>query len=316
MARPQGLGGLPDRPLKGIAFAVAWVGGIGMVDALAKWLVVENSTFQLLAIRSAFVLVLLIPLIRRAGGLSALVTHRPLPHLARLGLTTISIFSFFEALRHLPLATTTTLAFSSPLFMTILSHFLLGERVGPHRWFAVGVGFLGVVLIARPGGEVADTGAAMLAVLSGLTYASSLVVVRWTSRTETDMSFVFYNNLGSLTFGLAALPFVWKPPTALDVGLIGAMAVVLILAQIFMVRAFRYASVATVAPFQYGELVIAALIGLLVWGEFPGVQVWVGAAIIVAAGLYVTLREARGVVKIARSTVSAAPPAKVQTTEN
>jgi drug/metabolite transporter (DMT)-like permease len=268
-----------------------------VVDAIAKWLVAEMSTFELLAIRSTFVVVLLVPMIRRGGGLAALATRRPLVHVLRFVLNLISILTFFEALRHLPLATTTVLAFSSPLFMTVLSRVLLREPVAAHRWGAVAAGFAGVVLIARPGGEIENTLAAMLGILAGLSYATSLVVIRWAARTETDVAFVFYNNLGALAAGLIALPFVWVPPRPAEVAMILAMAVALIVAQWFMVNAFRAAPVATVAPFQYGELVIAAVIGYVVWGDLPGPQVWAGAAIIVASGIYVTWREARAAVK-------------------
>jgi drug/metabolite transporter (DMT)-like permease len=282
-----------ERPLQGIVYAIAGTGSIAIVDGLAKWLVAGMSTFQLLAIRSVFVLLLLVPLIWRAGGLVALRTHRPHVHILRLALTMVSILSFFEALRHLPLATTSMLTFSYPLFMTLLSRVLLREHVDRHRWSAVLVGFLGVLLIARPGGEVADTWAAFLAIFSGMTYASSLIVVRWAAHTETDMSFVFYNNLGSLTFGVAVSPFVWTPPAALDVFLIAAMAVMLISAQMFMVKAFRHAAVAVVAPFTYGEIAITVVIGYVVWGDFPGPQVWAGAIVIVGSGVYMTLRETR-----------------------
>src|SRR5262249_40291086 len=208
-------------------------------------------------------------LIRRAGGIASLITRRPLAHLARFLLSLVSMFSFFEALRHLPLATATTLAFSSPMFMTLLSRLVLREHVAIHRWAAIAVGFVGVLIIARPGGEVPDTWAAFLAIIAGMTYAASMVIVRW-ARSETEMAFVFYVNLGSLVCGVLAVPFVWTRPATLDVGLTAMMAVMLILAQLFMVRAFRYAPIATVAPFQYGELVVAAIIGLVVWREFPG----------------------------------------------
>lgn len=281
-----------ERPLLGIAYALAWTGCISLVDALAKWLVAEIAIFQLLAIRGVFVMVLLVPVLRR-GGLSALRTRRPLAHLGRFIITMVSLFAFFTSLRHLPLATATLLAFTSPLFLTGLSHLLLRERVDAHRWVALVAGFLGVLLIARPGGEIADSWAAALATLSGLTYALSTLAVRWMAPTESDVSFVFYINAGSLVLGAASLPFVWQPLALLDLILIAAQAGLLVLGQFLMVRAFRNAPVATVAPFQYAEVVIAAVIGLVVWGEFPGLQVWAGAVVVVGSGLYITLHEAR-----------------------
>ena len=292
-AAPQAAGIAGDRPLHGIAATVAAMATFAVVDGLAKWLVADASIFQVVAIRSAIVLALVCPIVLRAGGPAALATRRPYWHAARAALAMLSILLYFESLRHLPLATASVLGSSAPLFMTALSTPLLGERVGIHRWIAVIVGFIGVVVVAQPGGEVADTRAAAMAVASGLTYALSMIAMRWLTPTESDASFVVYNNLGTLLIGAAALPFVWSPPPAVDLALTAAMGGAMVLGQLLMVRAFRLAPVSVVAPFHYSDLVWAAAIGFVVWGDFPGPQVWTGAAIVVASGVYVVLREER-----------------------
>jgi drug/metabolite transporter (DMT)-like permease len=262
-----------------------------VMDGLAKWLVVGLPLLQILALRSALMLVLMTPLVRRAGGWRSLRTRRPWAHAMRAGYSLGALLCFFEALRHVPLATCVALVFSSPLFMTIASVVLLKERVGPHRWVAVLVGFIGVLIIVRPDTGGVDAWAAGLAVLSSLFFALSMITVRWLARTETEAAILIHQNIGVMLVGLVALPFVWT-----ELGLIQALGIVAIAAaatggQICTVRAFRIAPIGVVAPFEYMEMLWATLIGWLFWREFPDAASWTGATIIVASGLYMIWRE-------------------------
>ena len=113
------------------------------------------------------------------------------------------------------------------------------------------------------------------------------------AKTETSESLMVYQNGGTMLAGLAAMPFVWVAPTQTDIAMIALLAVMLTAGQLFMIQAFRFAPVAVVAPFQYTELIWAALLGFAIWDELPGVNVWIGAAIVIASGIYITWREAR-----------------------
>jgi drug/metabolite transporter (DMT)-like permease len=284
--------GLTDNPLRGIAFALAGVIALSVMDGIAKWLVVTLSVFQLLAIRSAFNLFLLSPMVRQAGGGPALRTRSHGWHALRVLVSVAALICFFEALRHLPLATCIAIGFAAPLFMAVLSVVLLGERVGPHRWAAIVTGFLGVLVIVPPDADGLLSWAGGLMVVSSLLFGLSQVLVRRLARHETDAAILVYQNAGMLAVGVLGLPFVWVPISALELAGIAAMSVVLTIGQVCTVKAFRAAPVGVVAPFHYTELIWATLIGYVFWAEFPEPHVWAGAAIVVAAGLYMIWREA------------------------
>ncbi|MGQ0663380.1 MAG: DMT family transporter [Pseudomonadota bacterium] len=279
-----------DRPLRGVAYMLVGVASMSAMDALIKWAVAALPIMEIVALRAAFAMALLAPVMGWAGGRAALATRRPLAHGLRALVSLAAILCFFEALRRLPLATAIAIGFAAPLFMTALSVPLLGERVGIHRWTAVAAGFVGVLVIARPGTGVFSL-AAMLAIAASLFFAVSMIAVRWLARTETDAAMVFYQNLGILVGSAAYLPVVWVPVAALEVAVMATMAVALVLGQVFTVKALRVAAVGLVAPFQYTELIWAALLGFAFWGEVPEANVWVGAAVVVLSGLYTIWRE-------------------------
>jgi len=285
--------GVNERSLRGIAYMVLGVTAFSATDGLSKWMVMAAPMLEIVAIRNALVLLMILPSLGRSGGLRALATRRAGAHALRAGLSIGALLTFFAALRELPLATSIAISFASPLFMTVGSVLLLGERVGWHRWLAVVVGFAGVVVIAWPDAGGMISWPAALMVLSSLFFALSMITVRWLARTETDIAMLFYQNAGMMLAGVAGLPFVWQAPTPAGLGVIAAMAVTLVIGQVFMIRAFRAAPVAVVAPFEYLELLWASLIGYAVWSEEPAAHVWIGAAIVVASGLYITWREAR-----------------------
>jgi drug/metabolite transporter (DMT)-like permease len=272
---------------------VLGVTAFSATDGLSKWMVMAAPILEIVAIRNALVLLLILPALRRAGGVRALATRRGWAHALRAALSIGALLTFFAALRELPLATSIAISFASPLFMTVASVVLLGERVGWHRWLAVSVGFVGVLVIAWPrtGGMISWPAALM--VLSSLFFALSMITVRWLARTESDIAMLFYQNVGMMLAGVAGLPFVWLTPSPVDLSVIAGMAVTLVIGQVFMIRAFRAAPVAVVAPFEYLELLWASLIGYVVWNEEPAAHVWIGAAVVIVSGLYITWREAR-----------------------
>ena len=167
----------------------------------------------------------------------------------------------------------------------------LGEAVGPRRWLAVIVGFLGVLVMVRPGAGAFQP-EALLVVLAALGYALSMLITRRLTRTETNAAILFYSTAGSTLANALLLPFFWITPTTGDLGLFAGLGLIGGIGSFFMVLAYRHAPAAVVAPFDYTALLWATLIGWLVWHELPDATVWFGAAVVVASGLYIIHREA------------------------
>jgi drug/metabolite transporter (DMT)-like permease len=268
---------------------------LSVMDTLSKHAVEHLSTPVLVAIRSAMVLLLVLPWVARAGGLAALRTRRPLAHLMRGILSVCSLITFFESLRLLPLATVVAICFAAPLFMTLMSVVLLREQVGWQRWTALAAGFAGVSVIIGPQAMDGELGrGAWMALAAALFYAASTTSVRWLAATESDLSMIVSQNLCMLVAGLVGLAFVPLEPPGVRMGLvIFASAALLLLGQRMTFRALRLAPVGAVAPFHYTELVWATLFGWLFWREWPAAHVWWGAALVVGAGLYAIWQERR-----------------------
>lgn len=290
MATAPAITGTQDRPLTGIAWILAAGLTLSVMDGLIKWSVGVFPVAQVVFVRSAFVLLLLGCVLARNGAFRGVRTKRPLGHLLRVVLTITSILTFFESVRLLPLATVIAIGFGAPLFMTALSVPVLRERVGAHRWGAIIVGFAGVLIITQPGPDGLEW-PALLAVISSMLFAAHLVTARWLARTETDAALMFWQNLGVFAVTGLVAPVVWVPVASVDLALIATMGALLLIGQFCTVRAFRSAPVGAVAPFQYGELIWAAMIGYIFWSEVPPSNVWLGAAVVVASGLYVIWRE-------------------------
>jgi drug/metabolite transporter (DMT)-like permease len=281
-----------DHPLQGIAWMLAGVFLLAVLDALSKHAVSQLSIPVLIAARSAMVLVLLVPWVMRKGGWSALRTRRPAAHLLRGVLAVCSMLAFFESLRLLPLATVIAISFAAPLFMTLLSVPLLKERVGVHRWGALLAGFVGVSLIVGPQAMDGELGlGAWLALVAAFFYAASMTCVRWLSPTESDLSMLVWQNLTMGMAGAVGLFFVPLEVAPSMWPILALMAILVLVGQRCTFRALRLAPVGVVAPFHYGELLFAAFFGWVFWQEWPGSHVWWGALFVVGAGLFTLWRE-------------------------
>ena len=281
-----------DHPLQGIAWMLAGVFLLAVLDALSKHAVSQLSIPVLIAARSAMVLALLLPWVMRSGGWSVLRTRRPGAHLLRGVMAVCSMLAFFESLRLLPLATVIAISFAAPLFMTLLSVPLLKERVGVHRWGALLAGFVGVSLIVGPQAMDGELGlGAWLALVAAFFYAASMTCVRWLSPTESDLSMLVWQNLTMGLAGAVGLFFVPLEVAPSMWPILALMAILVLVGQRCTFRALRLAPVGVVAPFHYGELLFAAFFGWVFWQEWPGSHVWWGALFVVGAGLFTLWRE-------------------------
>ena len=275
--------------LAGIAHMVLGVTTFSAMEAVGKWLAADHSVLQMLAVRSTVAILILLALLPFVGGLSTLRTQQPWGHAVRSLCGVAAFVIYFTALRSLPLADAVTVALGSPLILVALSVPLLGERVRMRQWMAVVLGFIGVLLIVRPSAAGLRP-AALLVVLSNVCYALMMILTRrmtrgqWTR--ETSLSFVFYALGGQALVGWAAAAFAWQPLALRGVALMSAMGVLGLVGHLSVAVALRTAPVAVVAPFEYTSLVWATLFGLVLFGEFPTARVWLGAALVVLAGLY------------------------------
>lgn len=296
MSEPKALGGLPpmvDRIGLGIAGIVAGMFAVSIMDALAKWLGAGYPIAELVFFRNLFALPpVFFILWQQRGGVAALRPRWRFGHLLRALFGLGAIFAFFTGLRHLPLAEAISIAFAAPLFVTALSVPILGERVGARRWAAVVVGFLGVLIMTRPGAE-AFRPEAFYILAAALSYALAMLVTRRLARSDTTPAIMLSGICISLVVSGLALPFGWRTPLGLDFWLFVLLGLVGGIGMYFMTQAYRHAPAAVIAPFDYTALIWGTVFGWLVWQELPGANVWLGAAVVIASGLYIIHRETR-----------------------
>jgi drug/metabolite transporter (DMT)-like permease len=274
-----------------ILLVVAAVTLYATIDGLAKLMVQDMDVLQISWARFTFALPLL-PFIVGRRWHELLHVQRPWLLIARGLIPIVGGISIVLALSSMPLADATALMFVSPLMLTALAVPLLKERVGVHRWSAVVIGFLGVLVIVRPGGGTMQW-AALLPLLTAFLYALYQIATRVLSRTTPPLvSFAYMVIVGTVASTLA-LPFVWRTPDALGWAMMVASGLLHGLAHYLVTRAFALAPAAILAPFNYAQLIGATIFGYFVFGDLPDRWAIVGALIIVAAGLYVAYRERR-----------------------
>ena len=276
----------------GILLMFAGVACLSVNDAFAKALTAQYSTLQVLFLRNVIALPFAFAVAYWMGGTGALRTYRPAAHLLRGVLWICAAMLFFTSFRYLRLAEATALIFVAPMFITALSALMLREQVGWRRWVAVTTGFVGVLIVARPGGSSFQP-ASMLPVVTALLYAFLLISARWVDSRESVWTLLLYlTGAGALLSGLI-VPFVWSAVRAEDVWLFVGIALFGTAGMTMMTQAFRLAPASVVAPIDYSALLWATGFGWLIWNEIPDLATYVGAVVIIASGIYIVLRERR-----------------------
>ncbi len=283
---------MPDRVGLGIASMLVGMAGMAAMDAAATWLGAGYPIAELVFFRNLFAIVPISFIVWRGGGLASLKVGWRLGHVFRTVCGLGAAFAFFTGLRYMPLAEAISIAFAAPLFVTALSVPLLGEHVGPRRWGAVVAGFLGVLVMTRPGADAFRI-EALLILAAALCHALAMLVTRRLARSDTTPSIMFYSTSGALVVSTLALTFGWRNPVGADLIIFAAMGLVGGGGMYFVTQAYRYAPAAVIASFDYTALIWGMLLGWLIWHELPGANVWLGAAIVVASGLYIIHRESR-----------------------
>ena len=270
-------------------------GGLGL-DMCAKALLVDYSLEQFVFLRSLIGVSIFLLIARQFGGLRSLATRRWPWHLLRTFLSTCTMFAFFYGLARMPLVDALTLGFTAPLMVTALSVPFLGEHVGWRRWIAVIAGFIGVLIILRPG--TTEFSFASVAVLfAAFTYACMAITSRKLAATETSYALSVYVIAGPMIVSATLLGGGdWQMPDTAGWALFALAGASSVVTWVGIVNAYRRASPALLAPFEYTALIGGAIAGYLIWSEVPDRWVLAGAAVIIASGLFVVYREIGGAI--------------------
>jgi drug/metabolite transporter (DMT)-like permease len=285
-------GGARSKATAGILIMCAGIAFLTVNDALAKTLTAGYSPLQILFLRNLIALPFAVLIALTMGGRPALISRRPAMHLMRGVIWIAAATLFITSLRYLGLAEATVLVFVAPVFITALSVPLLKEEVGWRRWSAVLTGFAGVLVVVRPGLE-AFQAVSLLPVATAFLYALLMISARWVDPAESVWTMMLYLTGSGMILSALAQPFVWTAVRPEDIWLFVAIAFFGTAGVTLITQAFRFAPAAVVAPFDYTALVWATLIGWLVWNEIPDGATWMGAAIIIASGLFIIWRESR-----------------------
>ena len=282
-----------QRPLRGILLIVLAVSTFAVMDTTAKYL---SRTYPVPAIvwaryfaQALFMLLVLGPRLK----LDLLRTRRPRLQLARGVTLAFATLLFFSALSLMPIAEASAITFVSPLLLTALSVVLLRERVPPVAWVAVAAGFVGVLIIIRPGGAVFSP-AALLPLATACCFAGYQIMTRQLAGVDSSFTTLFYSAIVGTALMSLVVPFFWHPPENVGHALLLAMLGILgALGHFVLIRAFHHAPASVIAPFVYSQLVAVLILGYVVFGEFPDGWSLTGMAIIVASGVFIALRARR-----------------------
>ena len=287
--------------LLGIALKILAALLFTMMTALIKSLDGAFPTGQVVFFRSFFAIMpLLIMVLFREGIVAGLSTRNVIGHFKRGAIGCLAMFCGFTSLVFLPLPDATAIGYAAPLIAVALSAVLLKEEVRIYRWSAVAIGFAGVIVMLWPhlAADDIERGSgsgfgAMLALAGATCSAFAIIQIRQLTKTEPTSAIVFYFSTFCTIIGLATLPLGWIMPhgaqlaALIGAGLLGGVA------QICMTQAYRFASAAVVAPFDYTTMIWAVLLGYFLFGDLPSRYVIAGGAIVVLAGLFVIWREHR-----------------------
>ncbi len=259
------------------------------LDAVAKHLVSSYPVIQVVWGRFLFHLILAAMILGPRFGYFVRSANLPLQIVRSILLLATTVLFFF-GVRLLPLAEASAIMFTSPILLSILAIPFLGEKVGPYRWAAIFVAFLGALVVVRPGTGVMGVGALFLL---GCSFCNAFyqLITRKLRGTDEARTTLFYTALAGTVGASLAVPLVWTPIAAGDWPLFAALGVFGCLGHFTLIKAFQSAPATVVAPFSYASIIWAILYGYLFFGDLPDIWTLVGASIIAAGGLYILHRE-------------------------
>jgi len=274
----------------GILYMVGATLVFAVSSAVSKWLVDTYPVGEVLFTRAGVSLIACALFILPQTGLAVFQTQRRRDHVMRSVSQAVSQTFLIIAFSMMPLASAIAINFSAPLFTALVSILLLKEQVGFARWFALIVGFLGVLIVTHPSAETIQLGA-LFALVNAMIYGSVTAAVRGMTATETAETLLMYQLLLITAFFSLLLPFGVAVPTWADAGLMLLNGLTNAVGQYWWTRALHLAPASAVTPFFYLSLVWAAVLGFVVWGDVPSAALLAGSAVVVGSGLFLVWRE-------------------------
>lgn len=292
-AGPQAAGRAPrlSEPVQGALYMTGAALCFAVMNALIRVAAVELHPLQIAFLRNFFALAFMLPWLASVG-VQALRTERLGLHLWRAFFGLLAMLAWFTSVVLLPLGEAVALNFTVPLFATIGAALVLRETVRARRWTATAAGFLGVLIILRPGfAEL--TPAMALPIIAAVFMACAILTVKALSATEAPATIVLYMNLFLAPLSLLPALFVWVWPSWTVLGVSVALGGFAALAHIALTRAYAKADASAVVPFDYARLPFVAVIAYFAFGETSGLWTWIGAGVIAASAIYIARREAQ-----------------------
>ena len=280
---------MQNNPLKGIILMNVAMFLLAGMDGITKTLAADYSVPQILSVRFLIFCLFALAIARPRSLRAAFRSHHPYLQIARSLIILVEIGVFIVALRHLPLADTHAIAGIAPLLVTALAVPFLGEKVGLRRWTAIAIGFVGLLVIVRPGIGIFNP-AALIPLVGAALWAVYQILMRKVADDDAATSLLYMAVIGAVVM-TALAPFFWRPPDTNGWLLLGALGVVGSLGHFALLKAFQEASASALQPFSYAVLVWATAVGYFVFGDLPDIWTITGAAIIASSGLYAFYRE-------------------------
>jgi drug/metabolite transporter (DMT)-like permease len=275
---------------RGIAFMVASTVMFAGVNAIVKWEVALYPVGEIGFFRALFAFVTIAAMVFPRTGVAVLRTSRHREHIQR-GISQFgSMTCMFLAFRLMPLGAAVAISFAAPLFTTLLSIVILKEPVGVHRWSALIVGFVGVLIVTEPGPGMLQ-GGALFALANAVLISSVAVAIRRMSATESTETLIIYQMAIITICAACLLPFGYANPDWRDLLALAVAGIGNGIAQYWWTRALTLAPPSAVVPFNYLSLVWATILGFAIWGDIPTAHLLAGSVVVVASGLYILWRE-------------------------
>ena len=278
-------------PLLGISLMLAAMAVLPGIDVIAKFLGQGGMpVLQIVWARLTFGTLFTLPFAARHTGLKGLLPTTPLIHSLRASFLIAAAYLFFSSLKYLPIADALAVFFVQPLVVTALSPLILKEKVGTRRWVAVSVGFIGTLIIIRPGLTAINPGS-LLALASGICLALYFLQTRRIANRNPAIVTTFYTNAIGAGIVSVLVAFVWKAPTPIEWLQFAALAVIANIGHTLIVRAYDHAEASLLAPLAYTEMVTSTILGLLFFGDFPDAYTFAGVAILITCAIFISLTE-------------------------
>ena len=295
--------------LQGISFLMLAMFVFSLQDIAIKWIGGDYPVLEIVIVRNLVALPCTLALFRLEGRRGWPTTQRPKLEYVRGLLLFVSFTTYMMGLAAIPLADVGAIRNSAPLLITFLSVVWLGEKVGPRRWLSLFIGFIGVLIIIRPGATTFNIGSVFI-LLTTLTYALNVMVTRQLRTTDSSATMAYYSTLVYLVAAIVLTPLsifvgeipnahpsiafllrAWTTPTLLDVLIMAGLGLIWASGMYLIARAYSLAEASTAAPFEYVALLFSIFWGFAIWGEIPSLATWIGAFLTVGSGLYILYRE-------------------------